>query len=351
MNNDKITIKEIARLAGVSLGTVDRVIHNRPEVSESTRNQVLKIIEELGYKPNLIARTLASKKKTVICVFIPKPSKSNVYWSEPVEGVKRAEAEIAHFGVEVKQFSYNFLVEEEFKLAAQEILDLKPDGVVLASFFEYLTSEFTLQCDELSIPYVFIDSKLPQSNYLSFIGQDTYLSGMIAAKLIDRTLSEGACVLIANVTRNFDNTTSFSQRTEGFKTFFDNNSKGKKLTLLDISLTDADDPENITMGETILKTEKLEAIYVPNSRAFIIAEQLLKHNITHLKLVGHDLIEHNNQFLNTGLIEFLINQRPQEQGYKAVMTLFNFIVLGTVPPKEDLIPIDIVIKENLHCYL
>jgi LacI family transcriptional regulator len=351
MNNDKITIKEIARLAGVSLGTVDRVIHNRPEVSESTRNQVLKIIEELGYKPNLIARTLASKKKTVICALLPQTSKSNTYWSQPLEGVRRAEAEIEHFGVEIKYFFYNFLIEEEFQQIANSILDLKPNGVILAPLFLSHVIEFTQSCDELAIPYVFIDSKLSHTNYLSFIGQDTYLSGIIAAKLINSIVSDNASVLIANITRNFDDAISLSQRANGFKSFYANDVRRKRINLLEISLNDDNDPENIVVEEAIFKTEKLEAIYVPNSRAFIIAEQLLKHNITHLKLVGHDLIEHNNQFLNSGLIEFLINQRPQEQGYKAVMTLFNFIVLGTVPPKEDLIPIDIVIKENLHCYL
>ena len=52
---EKVTINDVARAAGVSKGTVDRVLHNRGEVSAKSREKVLKVIEELGFKPNLYA--------------------------------------------------------------------------------------------------------------------------------------------------------------------------------------------------------------------------------------------------------------------------------------------------------
>ena len=61
-----VTINDVAKAAGVSKGTVDRVLHNRGEVSKKSKEKVLRVIEELGYKPNLYASMLASQKKHTI---------------------------------------------------------------------------------------------------------------------------------------------------------------------------------------------------------------------------------------------------------------------------------------------
>ena len=72
MNKDsKITINDVARLSGLSKGTVDRVLHNRGEVSAKSREKVLKVIEECGYRPNIYASLLASKKAHKIVCLIP----------------------------------------------------------------------------------------------------------------------------------------------------------------------------------------------------------------------------------------------------------------------------------------
>ena len=69
---NRIRIKDIAERARVSVGTVDRVIHKRGEVAEETRKQILSIIEELGYTPNVLAKSLASKKQYQIAALIPE---------------------------------------------------------------------------------------------------------------------------------------------------------------------------------------------------------------------------------------------------------------------------------------
>ena len=73
----KITIKDVAAQAKVSIGTIDRVLHNRGQVKRGTRIQVMTIIKELGYKPNLIAKSLSLKKSFLIAVLIPDAGDSN----------------------------------------------------------------------------------------------------------------------------------------------------------------------------------------------------------------------------------------------------------------------------------
>ncbi|HEY9490198.1 MAG TPA: LacI family DNA-binding transcriptional regulator, partial [Chryseosolibacter sp.] len=73
MSSKIIRIKDIARLAGVSKGTVDRVLHKRGRVSQEAHQKVMKVLEEIDYKPNLIARTLSSSKNHRIIALLPDP--------------------------------------------------------------------------------------------------------------------------------------------------------------------------------------------------------------------------------------------------------------------------------------
>jgi len=76
VNTKNIRIKDIATLAGVSTGTVDRVLHKRGRVSKAAEEKVRKILDEIDYKPNPIARSLGSNKKYKIIALIPDPAKT-----------------------------------------------------------------------------------------------------------------------------------------------------------------------------------------------------------------------------------------------------------------------------------
>ena len=71
VNKLKVTIKDIAREAGVSVTTVSRVINNKPDVSDKTKEKVLKIIDEFNYNPNSVARGLVMQKTHTIGLIIP----------------------------------------------------------------------------------------------------------------------------------------------------------------------------------------------------------------------------------------------------------------------------------------
>ena len=72
MANDRIRIKDIAIRAGVSVGTVDRVLHNRPSVSKEARDKVEKALEEMDYQPNMYASALAYNKTYNFICIMPK---------------------------------------------------------------------------------------------------------------------------------------------------------------------------------------------------------------------------------------------------------------------------------------
>ena len=69
----KYTIKDIAKMAGVSKGTVDRVLHNRGKVSPTALDKINEVLNVINYEPNLIARNLKNNKIYRICVLLPDP--------------------------------------------------------------------------------------------------------------------------------------------------------------------------------------------------------------------------------------------------------------------------------------
>jgi LacI family transcriptional regulator len=91
-----VTIYDVAREAGVSMATVSRVVNNNPNVKPQTRKKVYEAIERLGYRPNAVARGLASKKTTTVGVVIPDIA--NAIFAEVARGIEDI-ANMYHYNI------------------------------------------------------------------------------------------------------------------------------------------------------------------------------------------------------------------------------------------------------------
>ena len=85
----KVRIKDIAEKSGVSVGTVDRILHNRPNVSKAAREKVEKVLKEINYQPNVYASALAYNKSYSFHIIMPRHDRET-YWEEIEEGAMRA---------------------------------------------------------------------------------------------------------------------------------------------------------------------------------------------------------------------------------------------------------------------
>ena len=120
MNAKSIRIKDIAQLAGVSVGTVDRVLHNRGRVSEDALRKVMGVLESIDYKPNLIARTLGANKTYRIAALMPNPEQ-DPYWASTKSGMSQAEAEWLRYGVKVESHFFNLYDMNSFRQVAETV--------------------------------------------------------------------------------------------------------------------------------------------------------------------------------------------------------------------------------------
>lgn len=330
-------------MAGVSHGTVDRVIHNRGEVSEDTRQRIQQIIEQLNYEPDLSAQTLASKKTYQMALCMPDPAKDGSFWQSPLIGADKAITEIKHLGLTCKRFLYSQTDPESFKRRIREIIDYHPDGLILAPAFPDESLPLTDFCDHHHIPYIFINSKLEGKNNLAFIGQDEYQSGKVAGRLMKERLSNEDELLIVHVTSLPDNFTHLQKRQQGLESCFDNKEK------LHCLKTEERNQEaiNAEIMHYLEDHPHIRAIFVTNSKTWRLAK-FLKSCGHSLYLVGYDLTEDNLMYLEDRTINMLISQKPYDQGYLSIKALFNQLVLRKQVEKEYKMPIEIIIKENMN---
>ncbi|UKT66129.1 LacI family DNA-binding transcriptional regulator [Pedobacter mucosus] len=343
-----VGVKEIARRAKVSIGTVDRVIHNRKGVSAKTKSKILAIIEELNYQPNIFARRLASKKILHIAVLIPAVSPETDYWSAPLNGIDDAEAEIKAYGIVIDKYLFDQDDKQTFLAQATLMLKNKVDGVLIAPLFIEESKNIADQCIHLNIPYVFINSDLPGYKSLCYIGPELYASGKLGAHLVNYLLVKNEKVLIVNIARELDSLHHLLRKEEGFRAYFTENQKENEILKLDIRNTDY---ENVKaeVGE-VLANNEIKVIFVTNSRVSFIAKYIEEKKIKGIKLVGYDFLQENISYLDAKTIEFLISQKPKEQGYRGIMTLYNYLVHSQLLDSAYYMPIDIITKENYSFY-
>lgn len=347
--SETIGVKEIARLANVSLATVDRVLHNRGGVSEATRAKIEKIIKHLNYRPNILARRLASGKVYRFATLIPSVSEETNFWSAPLNGIRRAEEELGQYGIRIERFLFDLNDKRSFTTKAKSVLDGKIDGIVLAPSFIAESVQFTNRCKQLGIPYVFINSDVPDQKSLCYIGPQLYKSGYLAASLAGYSRQEGGKILVVNIVKEMDNQHHVVRKEEGFRGYFRDKSIPTEILEANIHETDYLAVEK-NLNKVFTEHSDITSIFVTNSRVFSVARFLEKKQMDNILLIGYDYIEENIHYLQKGLINFLICQKPEEQGYRGVMALYHHLILKIPIPAIEYMPIDIITKENYEFY-
>ncbi|PWD97536.1 substrate-binding domain-containing protein [Marinilabilia rubra] len=228
----KATIKDIARIAKTSTGTVDRVLNNREGVSEEKKELVRKIARELNYQPNILAQALISKKIFKLALLLPKPEFPNEYWASHPKGVEKAIDHLAPFKIKTDYFLYDLQNPTDFTKQAEGLLAEEFDGVILAPIHKKEAREVCQKLDQKNIPYLFIDSFLQNTNCIAYVCEDAFNGGRVAAGLIDYGTPSTKDILIVTIGDRLENNINLQNRNQGFMSFMLEKSKntGLKIT-------------------------------------------------------------------------------------------------------------------------
>lgn len=348
--NKNIRIKDIAKLAGVSVGTVDRVIHNRGLVSKEAHRKVIEVLEKTGYTPNLLAKTLGSNKKYRIAVLVPNPQQDE-YWQLSNDGIEQAREEWNQYGVNVDISHFDLYNPASFTDTSSHIIRSQPDGILTAPVFYSEALDLFKLCRLANIPYVVFNNNVPEAKPITFIGQNLYQSGRVAAELLQMNRKEPGTFAILHIYDNVQNSIHLSEKEKGFCDYFkDLNHQKNSVISLDLNTTH--EPTLEKELREIFSKKDLKGILVTTSRgASVVSSLLTKHGKKDIRLVAYDLLKENRHYLKKGVIDFLINQNSKRQAALGISQLANHLLFQKKIQPTYLFPLEIISRQNLESYL
>ncbi len=347
----QVRIKDIAKAAGVSTGTVDRVIHGRGNVSPQKQQKVLQVMAKMGYRRNLLASTLAYNKQFRFAVLLPD-YQQDPYWEQVYSGVLLAFESVQHFGIELQTYLFDAKQPVDLLAQGKKLLEDPPDGLLFSPIFTKEAQALFRLCQEHEIPVVIINTLLENEHSVSYIGQHSYDSGYLAARLLDFAIQPQQSLLILHLEESAYISQHIIDKEAGFRDYFRESNHAS--IRIDMQTFDGyDDPGRLRpfLEEIVSMQLHLGGIFFTNSRAYKALDCWNEPVFYDKIIIGFDLVQPNIDYLKAGKINFLLNQNPYQQGFQGIMSLFKFLVQKEFPATYQYLPLDIVVKENVHYYL
>ncbi|MEL6923340.1 MAG: substrate-binding domain-containing protein, partial [Bacteroidota bacterium] len=189
-------------------------------------------------------------------------------------------------------------------------------------------------------------------HFLGYVGQDSFQSGVLAARLLDFGIDNGDAVMILHLEKGVYNSQHLIEKEEGFHQYF----VARLNRNIQVIKTSFENPADTTAFRKFIKHQlqsypQLKGIFVTTSKLYHLAGVLEKLKIEKLKLVGFDLVDENLHYLRDGKIDFLINQNPVRQGYLGIMNIFDRLVNDKPVEAIQHLPLHVIMKENVNYYL
>lgn len=335
------TIKEIADLAGVSRGTVDRVLNNRGAVHPQTAEKIMEIVRALNYRPNKAGTALAAqKKKYKIGVILF--SEHNPFFDEVMEGVQAKALELIDYGITTITRRIEFDVNAQLQ-AIEELLLEGIHGLMLAPYNHPLIREKIDQLMEHSIPVITVNTDIEGSKRMAYVGSDYIQGGRIAAGLF-ALMTEGEVRL--GILTGSSNILCHTERIEGLcRTLRDTYPRIQVEAVLE---NHDDEFESYAQTKNLLDAH-------PDMQALFFAAagvhggcRAAQESGRKLKIITFDEVPTTLSMLKQGVICATISQQPYRQGAKSLDLLFSYLTSGEMPKEEHyIVEHSIKIRENI----
>lgn len=350
-DSNKVTINDVARAAGVSKGTVDRVLHNRGEVSAKSKEAVLKVIEELGFKPNLYASLLASQRSIRIQCIIPEYF-TGEFWSLTDKGIQEAADLVSRYGVEVSPVKYDQYDLDSFRDVCSKVLADPPSGVLVAPMFGDETLKFVKELSDMNIPYIYIDSKLEDDGYFAYFGMPMYQSGYLCANILTDGRQVPEQIFVVRIARDKEGLSDPTLiRRTGFSDYMSKYYPETEIVNIFIDPKDRDAIDK-SLDDVFCDYDGEKYIVMFNSRVHLVADYIRRRGLKDCRVVGFDVLDKNLVSLRDDHVQLLIAQHTDSQTVAAVNALVDYILLGKqVAKKDNYTQMDILNRYNCDYYL
>ena len=340
------TIREIAELAGVSRGTVDRVLNHRGSVRQDKEKKVREIIKALNYTPNLAGKTLAVKKKQLKFGYILFSStSSNPFFLDVVDGIESRAAELSEYGVSV-DIRYAVIGDPSLQVKRiDELIAGGIDGLVITPINHPLVFDRIKELSNGDFPVITVNSDLPGSGRIAYVGSDYFKSGETAAGILSMICLGNAKV---GVVMGSPIVLCHSERVAGFTRRI--GEAYPNIKIVGTEINHDDDIKSFVVTKRLLEEHpEIDALYLVAAGVMGACRAVNEMGLEgKLKLVSYDTTIASTELIRSGAIAAAITQEPFIQGAKPLDILLDYVGFGLKPEQEFYYTaLGIKIKENL----
>lgn len=336
------TIKEIAELAGVSRGTVDRVLNNRGAVNPRTARKILEIAQALDYKPNKAGIVLAAQKKNLKIGVILFDT-GNPFFDDVLEGVNRKSQELGGYNCTVLVTRVGFDLTAQL-YAMDEMVSQGVSGIVLSPYNDPLISDKINELDGRGIPVITTNTDIENSSRLAYVGCNFYRSGETAAGLMHLIAGNE---VYAGIVTGSSKVLCHTDRIAGFRDRIESHYPGIRI----VGTIENSDDEFESYDRTLAllrEHPEINALYFAAGGVYGGCRAVLAAGRKDITIISCDKVSTTREMVLQGVIAATICQQPLIQGTKPLDLLFSCLTTGEKPEKEyHYTTVDIRIRENI----
>ncbi len=336
------TIKEIAALAGVSRGTVDRVLNHRGDVNPQTEEKILQIIRDLDYKPNKAGIVLAAQKKN-LKLGVVLLGVGNPFFDDVLLGVQEKKQELAGYNcsVLIRQTEYSL---QQQLAAIDSLLAEGINGLAISPYNALSVREKINGLCEQGIPVVTLNTDIENSSRLAYVGSNFYRSGETAAGLM-HLMTQGK--VRVGIVSGSQNILCHTERIAGFSHIIE---AYPNIRIVDIVNNNDDDQVSCELTARLLAEHPdINAFYFTAGGVYGGCQAIERSGRqSGMTVITNDLVPTTLAYMQKGLIAATICQQPFQQGSQPLSLLFAYLTTGEMPASENnYVDVDIRIRENL----
>ncbi len=335
------TMKDIADLAGVSRGTVDRVLNHRGAVNAQTAEKIMEIVRALDYRPNKAGTALAAQKKKYrigVILF----SEHNPFFDEVMEGVRRKAAELQDYGIATLTRRIEFDADAQL-LAISELMEEGIHGLMLAPYNHRCIREKIDELVTAGIPVVTVNTDIDGSRRMAYVGSDYFKGGCTAAGLF--ALMTAGDMKLGIITGS-SSVLCHTERVAGLKSTLE--ASYPRIHVTEILENHDDEFKSYTLTRQLLERH-------PDMNGLFFAAagvhggcRAVEESGRRPKIITFDEVPTTLEMLKKGVISATISQQPYRQGAESLDLLFEYLTSGAVPGKERFfVDHSIIIRENM----
>lgn len=339
-----LTIRDIAQLAGVSRGTVDRVLHNRGRVDPQVAQRIKAIVRECNYQPSRAAQQLSMRKQNLHIGFISRIDQ-NGFWSIVLRSAARAEQELAEYGITLEKRFFDYCQPESQLAMIDELAALHIAALVIVPLDDDMIRRRLRALAQQGVLIILLQSELSGFTPFCYIGSDYYVGGRTAAGLLHIfTGGKASKILLLNGSPYLS---SHHLRRSGFLDELD--AYHDTYEIIESADITSDPDYAYRQARTLLEKhpDATAAYTIPDNAAAVSQAIRDTGRIGQITHIGFGMTDATRPCILNGSLSASIGHRAEQQGSLPFSILLEYFISGQLPKSKRILMLnDIFIKQN-----